>query len=306
MHCLVIGCGYLGLRVAARWREAGHSVAALTRSPLRAEELRRLGIAPFIGDVLAPESLRQLPGADVLLMSVGHDRAGPADKRTVYVQGLANVLQAIAGRVRKFIYTSSVSVYGQSDGTWVDESSVCEPASTGGQTCLDAESVLATQPGVETNESSRPAPDRRFGLSTNESRRFEVFILRLAGIYGPGRLLARIEELRAGQALGGEPGAWLNLIHVDDAVRAVLACGEARRLGGTYIVCDDRPVTRREYYTALAELVGAPAPRFDPNIAPRTRSSGLNKRCSNQKMRIELGVELAFPTMATGLPQAVR
>jgi nucleoside-diphosphate-sugar epimerase len=266
--------------VATQWLQAGHDVSALTRSLQRAVELRGLDVTPFVGDVLAPETLRQLRAADVLLMAVG---AGSADKRAVYVDGLANVLAATAEKIRRIIYVSSVSVYGQADGSWVDESSPCEPTSAGGKICLEAESVLR-------DHSSVP-PD--------------VFVLRLAGIYGPVRLLTRIEELRAGTPLGGEPDAWLNLIHVDDAARAVVACSEPGRAGGTYVVCDDGPVKRREYYTALARLVGAPAPQFDPELQTGTRGSGLNKRCSNKKLRTDLGFELAFPTFEMGLPHAV-
>ncbi|MGH7128344.1 MAG: SDR family oxidoreductase, partial [Planctomycetaceae bacterium] len=129
-------------------------------------------------------------------------------------------------------------------------------------------------------------------------------VLRLAGIYGPNRLLRRMESLQAGEPIAGDPRAWLNLVHVEDAVRAVLACEEHDRAGPLYLVCDDRPVPRQEYFTRLAELVGAPPPVFSGG--PGTRTAGLNKRCRNRRLREELRVELAYPTIETGLPHAVQ
>jgi nucleoside-diphosphate-sugar epimerase len=96
------------------------------------------------------------------------------------------------------------------------------------------------------------------------------------------------------------PDGWLNLIHVDDLVLAVLVAEERGPNGADYIVCDDRPVRRQEYYGLLAELVGAPPPvfaDFDP--------ASLGKRCSNRKLREDLRVELAYPTIDHGLRQAL-
>src|SRR5665213_3277715 len=232
---LIIGCGYLGRRVAHIWVAQGDVVFALTRSSANAEALRQFGITPIVGDVTDSASLAVLPKVDTLLYAVGLDRRTGHSQRDVYVGGLDNLLPQIAGKVRRLLYVSSTSVYGQNSGEWVDETSDCRPESANGQVCLDAERLL-------------------------QQKLPEANVLRLAGIYGPGRLVARIEALRAGQSPEGNPDAWLNLIHVDDAAAAVLACERRGKPGATYLVCDDHPCRRREYYSLLAAMIGAPAP----------------------------------------------
>jgi len=230
---LIIGCGYLGRRIAQRWIAQGDAVFALTRSTDRAREFRESGIEPIVGDVTDPASLATLPEVDALIFAVGLDRGSGRSQREVYVGGLGNVLDRVACGVPRFIYISSTSVYGQNAGEWVDESSDCRPESENGKVGLDAEQLL-------------------------RSRIPEANILRPAGIYGPGRLVARIAAIRAGLTLAGNPDAWLNLIHVDDAVTAILACERRGAPGATYLVCDDEPVRRMEYYQLLAWLIGAP------------------------------------------------
>jgi nucleoside-diphosphate-sugar epimerase len=286
MHKLIIGCGYLGLRVARAWLEAGDQVAALTRSHERAAQFQALGIEPVVGDVTAPESLLGLPEADTVLYAVGLDRTTGHSQRHVYVDGLRNILDALEGRVRRqFLYVSSTSVYGQTDGQWIDETSPCQPERANGVVCLDAENLVR----------------ERFS-STSHDDPPVACVLRLAGIYGPGRLIARVASIQSGEPLAGNPDAWLNLIHIDDAVRAVLACESRGRPGATYLVCDDEPPTRREYYETLARLVGAPRPTFTE--ATGEAANSLNKRCSNRRLREELQVELQYPTIAAGLPHA--
>ena len=275
---LIIGCGYLGRRAARRWVAQGDRVFALTRSESNAAELRELGVTPILGDVLDPSSLRSLPSTDTLLYAVGLDRNSGRSQREVYVDGLRSVLAELPASRPRIIYISSTSVYGQSAGEWVDEESECKPASPGGKVCLEAEELLR-----------REAPSAQ--------------ILRLAGIYGPGRLIARIEQLRNGSPLSGNPQAWLNLVHVEDAVSAVIASDRRGLPGSTWLVSDDRPSHRREYYDLLAWLVGAPAPRFAEPESPADQQ--LNKRCRNRRLREALHVELRFPTIALGLPDAV-
>jgi len=292
---LIIGCGYLGRRVARRWIDQGHTVFALTRSTERAAEFQASGIAPIVGDVTDPSSLAVIPDVETVLYAVGLDRASGKSMHEVYFGGLENVLNRVAGKVDRFLYISSTSVYGQNDGEWVDESSECRPDSENGQVCLEAEQLL-------------------------QSRITAANILRLAGIYGPGRLVARVAALRAGLVLEGNPDALLNLIHVDDAVAAILACERIANPGATYIVCDDQPTRRLEYYSLLASLIGAPKPRSSVlpplarggqggsgEVASSALNSGsnLNKRCSNRRLHDELHVTLRYPTVRIGLPMAM-
>lgn len=277
MRKLIIGCGYLGRRVARLWLDRGDDVSAVTRSATTAEEFRATGITPIVADVTDSGSLAALPEVDTVLFAVGYDRNAEPSKAAVYVDGLGNVLRAMSGRGQRFIHISSTSVYGQQAGEWVDEHSPCEPVSEGGQICLQAEESL-----------------RRFSEEAN--------ILRLAGIYGPGRLLRRASQLKSQEPIGGNPNAFLNLIHVDDASTAVLACEQHGTSAATYLVSDNHPQTRRAYYETLSRLLDSPQPVF---VAENEQPTILNKRCRNTRMRRELLVELVHPTMESGLRHAI-
>jgi nucleoside-diphosphate-sugar epimerase len=275
MRGLIIGCGYLGRRVATEWRLAGHRITALTRTPENAQTLQALGIEPILGDVLEPASLRPLPSADCVLYAVGHDKQAAPSKREVYVNGLETVLRELAPRAARLLYVSSTNVYGQNAGEWVDEKSPCDPITQDGQICLEAEKIARSNGAI---------------------------VLRFSGLYGPGRLLRRIEAIRRKQPITGNPDGYLNLIHVDDGARVVSALAQRNSAAATYLVTDDKPILRRTYYERLAELVGAPPPTFETNVADL---SAFNKRCSNAQLRAELGDILRYPTIDVGLADAI-
>jgi nucleoside-diphosphate-sugar epimerase len=267
---LILGCGYLGRVAARQWLAEGKHVTALTRS--RADDLRSLGINPIVGDVTDPATLR-LPSVDTVLYAIGLDRSTGKSMRDVYLGGLANVLDTLP-IPRRFVYVSSTSVYGQTTGDWVAEDSPTEPAEENGQIVLAAERLLR----------------QRFP---------DAIVLRFAGIYGPGRLIKRA-ALEKGEPLATDPDKVINLIHVEDGARAVLAAADRGRAGATYNVADDHPVTRREFYCLMSVLLGALAPRFESGPADR-----VNRRVSNRRLRTELGLELTYPDFRTGLRQAL-
>lgn len=296
MHILVIGCGYLGERAALAWSAQGHQISALTRSPDRGAGWQTRGWRAVVGDVTQPESLaclQQLPPIDLCLYAVGFDRNSGASRREVYEAGLATALQGIAPRCDRLVYISSSSVYGEDAGGRVTAASPCEPTTESGQVCLAAEDWL-----------SRQAEQRA------DFCRGGVLILRLTGIYGPGRLLARVDQLQRGEPLGGNPEAWLNLIHVDDAVQCLLRLSTSwpvqQQRVRRELLSDTQPVRRRDFYSGLAKLVGAPAPRFDETVPTRSGSGGLGKCCDSASLLSELGLSLLFPTWETGLVDAVR
>jgi nucleoside-diphosphate-sugar epimerase len=285
MRTLIFGCGYLGLRVARAWIHQGHEVHAITRSTDRAAVLQESGIHPIVADVCDPATLTKLPAADVVLHAIGFDRNSGKTQEEVTRGGTQTLLNAIRDRYERLIHISSTSVYGQCEGEWVNELSDCTPTQPGGQLALAAEGLIREAHAASPN--SKP------------------FILRLAGIYGPGRLLSRIETLKSGQTLSGRGDAWLNLIHVDDAANAVLKCGTCNLPGGTFVIADDQPLLRREYFEMLARLVNAPAPNFDPSLPSQRGSGGINKRCSNRRARQELDWRPNYSSATTGLPASI-
>ncbi len=289
MDRLVIGCGYLGERVACAWRDAGDRVFALTRSADRARRLADRGLTPILGDVTDPGSLAELPPVQTVLYAVGLDRASGMTQRQVYVEGLRNVLPRLPGSIEQFLYISSTSVYGQNAGEWVNESSPCEPTTANGQVCLEAEQLVWQRFPQQAAYPAVPS--------------LGVCVLRLAGLYGPGRWIARVDALRAGQVLSGNPRAWLNLIHVDDAAATVRACALRGAVRETYLVCDDAPSMRCEFYAGLAKRVAAPPPKFADDAV--VADQGLNKRCCNRKIREQLGICLMYPRWETGLTHAL-
>ncbi|MEM8679231.1 MAG: SDR family oxidoreductase [Planctomycetota bacterium] len=271
---LIIGCGYVGRRVAAAWLAEGAQVAALTRSTERAEQWRSEGLQPLIGDITSSDTL-ELPAAETVLVAVGYDRRSKVSMQTTYVDGLANVLAAIPS-VRRVVYISSTGVYGQTDDEWVDETSPCEPTREGGQACLAAEQLLPAS----------PCGDR-------------YVILRLAGIYGPGRVPAADQ---AASRLDLNPTGYLNLIHVNDAVQAVLQAESYGPLPDTFIVSDGHPVRRADYYRKVVELFAAPGTSLRPTASTPGRSRpGGSKRLDNRRLLTKLRVTLRYPTYAEGL-----
>ncbi len=282
MRRLIFGCGYLGLRVAHRWLSQGDEVFALTRSEKRANELAELGIRPILGDVTEMSGQIDLPEVKTCLYAIGYDRSATASKRSVYVEGLKNALGTIDGKCGQLLYVSSSSVYGQNDGSLVDESSLTQPNSEGGQICLEAEGIVRTSQLAGGNWT----------------------IFRLSGIYGPGRLLAKAEQLFAQIPFGGEPDAWLNLIHVDDAADVLCTAAKIKLAGETVLVTDDQPISRFTYYTELANLLGSPGPVFSERAEPG-RTRGANKQLVNANMKSKLGVSLRFPTIREGLMSSI-
>ena len=276
---LIFGCGYLGLRVARRWRDAGARVIAVTRSRERAARLAAEGLEPITADVLDPATLVNLPPAATVLYAVGYDSSSGASRREVYAGGLSSVLDALPAATGKLIYISSTGVYGPSADDWVDELTPCRPEREGGQACLEAEGVLAAHP---------------LGA--------RAIVLRMAGLYGPDRL-PNATDLRQGRPLTAPAQGYLNLIHVDDAASVVLAAEVRSPLPNLLIVSDGHPVPRCEYYAELARLLGAPPPQYasPAEDSPAAARAAASKRVRNTRLVQQLAVQVAYPSYREGL-----
>jgi nucleoside-diphosphate-sugar epimerase len=272
-HVLIVGCGYLGRRLASRLLARGHRVTGTTRSASGAAELAALGVEPALCDVTAPGVT--LPQADALVHCVGYDRTAGKPMREVYVEGLRRVAGA-SGAIPRVVLVSSTSVYGQTEGEEVDEGSETSPIEENGRVVLDAELAL---------RELRP----------------DATILRFAGIYGPGRVL-RESALRKGEPLGPHPQAWVNLIHVDDGAAAVEAALDHPSAGLLVNVADGHPVRRLDLYLYLARLLGTGPPVFSAS-APGKQS---NRRVAARRLREELGVTPAYPSYISGLRASLR
>ena len=253
---LIIGCGYLGQRVAHRWLQSGSTVFATTRSAANAQILSAADIHPIIGDVTAadesPERLQGLPEVDTVLWAVGFDKNANASYHDVHVGGLLRVLEQTPNNPR-VIFISSTGVWGNEATDDVDESTPACPTREAGQVLLEAEAALGKHPkgpGV---------------------------VLRLAGIYGPGRL-PRVTDIRENKPIPADPDSWLNLIHVDDAVSVICDISELPSPENLYVVSDTTPLRRKEWYSSLAEFTNSPPPRWAAE-APRMR--GGNKRVNS-------------------------
>lgn len=284
MAKLIFGCGYLGRRVAALWRAAGNDVYAVTRSPQRAAELAAQGLVPIVGDVAGEAKIAIPPDIRTVLFAVGFDRSPGQPIHEVYAGGIARALDGLPQSVERFLYISSTGVYGHVAGAEVDEQSPCQPTREGGRACLAAEEVLQTS---------------RLGERS--------IILRLAGIYGPGRI-PRSKDLLSGTPIDAPASGWLNLIHVDDAARIVLLAEQRAPLPSLYVVSDGQPVLRGDYYRELARLLDAPPPRFiaPPADSPAAARAASDKRINPQRMLENLRPALAYPSYREGLAAIVR
>src|SRR5262245_33396098 len=127
MAKLILGCGYLGLRVARLWRAAGETVFAVTRSSQRAGELLAAGIEPIVGDLMSATQIPLPQGVRTVLFAVGHGRDSSHSIYDLYVGAVGHAIAWLPDSIERFIYVSSTGVYGQVTGQEVDEQTICRP-----------------------------------------------------------------------------------------------------------------------------------------------------------------------------------
>lgn len=274
----IFGCGYLGSELARQGVARGWEVSALTRNPDTAAALRGAGLAQVVEAELSSDDWHAeiAPEFDYLVNCVGAASDDVAGYVKSYVEGQDSLMRwAEGGSIGSFVFTSSTSVYPQTGARLVDETS---------------DSV-----GVSDRAGLLLAAENRGYAGPDSIAR--SFVLRLAGLYGPGRHLLA-DKVKAGETLSGNGDRILNLLHRDDAASAVLAALEAGEVnvGRIYNVTDGAPAPRREIVEWLADKLGVEVSAFAEDDAEDTP----NRKVSNDRIRDELGWEPAYPSYRAG------
>ena len=280
-HLVIFGCGYVGTAVAQWAMSVGLRVTALTRNASAAVLLRDMGVFPVVADLATDAWHSQIGAApDFAINCVSSGGGGIEGYRHSYLRGMESIVTwAKAHRgVGTFVYTSSTSVYPQGDGVTVDETMVATAATDRAQILIEAEAAV----------KARPQPWERF------------FVLRLAGIYGPGRH-ALLEQVRAGE-VSGNGDFHLNLIHRDDIVAAVAACLTAPKgtTSDVFNVADDGRATKAEIVHWLAQRVGVQPPTFTGAPVGTRRQVTPDRVIANEKLKTTLGWRPRHSTFREG------
>lgn len=284
VNLLIFGLGYSASFYAAEAAATFERITATKRAP-EVASAGRLTLLPFDGaqERIDPRLRAAVAGADAALVSAAPDAAGDPVLRRLGGE------IAAAPKLKTIVYLSTIGVYGDHQGAWIDETAPLRPSNERTRWRVTAENDW---------------------LALGERAGKQVYILRLSGIYGPGRSV--IEKLREGTAKRlVKPGQVFNRIHVVDIARAIDACFAGAAPSGVYNVTDDEPAPPQDVVAYAAQRLGvAPPPEQDfseAKLSPMARSFyGENKRVANARLKSGLGVELAYPTYREGVAALVR
>lgn len=278
MKILIVGCGYLGREIAKLGLSASHEVWGLRRNVEALQDLESKGLHVISASLMSPESLRNLPAVDLVITSQAPDREMDNYEDT-YLGGTTNLIAALKNKKpKRLIHISSTSVYGNHNGDWVDENDDASKDSH-----EDAESRENAQILLKTEEVVKNS-----GIGFN--------ILRLGGLYGPGR--HRLRAIKEGKIAPTFSATYVNRIRVEDAASAVFWIYDKGKMGELYLGVDDTPSTQKEFYEWLLEKLSIPKEKMQ---SPTTGGHvhGSNKRCLNRKMK-SLGFKFQYPNFKEG------
>jgi nucleoside-diphosphate-sugar epimerase len=282
MGVTIVGCGDIGTRLALGYIADGVSVTGIVRSSKRLERLAGAGIHGVRIDLDQPSNSIKLIESSQLFYFTPPPPRGDKDTRVrQFIEGLCK-----PGIPERVVYLSTTGVYGDCQGEWVDETRSPAPLADRAKRRLDAEQCW---------------------LAWSEETGSSVVILRVAGIYGPGKL--PLERLRSGQPMVSEEDAPItNHIHSLDLVKIARIAMQRGVPGEVYNVCDGSPEPMTRYFNQVADFLGLPRPplisleeaqqRLSPGMRAYLRES---RRLSNHKLINELGVELDYPDLKRGL-----
>jgi len=279
----IVGCGDIGSRLARVCMAQGDQVTGWVRTEASRKRLEGLGIPVVAVDLDHDRSvLPELQGHRVYYFAPPPS-LGCEDTR------VARLLEQIqeSGSPRRVVYLSTTGVYGDCHGEWVDETRPPAPQVDRARRRLDAELRW-----------------RRWSETTGG----ELVILRVAGIYGPGKL--PVKRLQSGQPMVGEADSPItNHIHALDLVRVCLAAMQHGGNGEVYNVSDGRPGSMTGYFNQVADYLQLPRPpvisraQAEQRLSPGMLSYlGESRRLSNRKLLEQLQIELLYPSLAEGLP----
>ena len=266
---LIAGCGFVGLATARLFLERGWEVIGLTHSEESAAKLAAEALPVFACDIAehaAVEAQAHLGPFDAIVHCASSGRGGAEQYRRVYLEGARNLAAVFAPA--SLLFTSSTSVYAQTDGGWVTEDSPAVPDRETGRLLRETEDFVLSQKGI---------------------------VARLAGIYGPGRSVLLRKFFDGTALIEGDGTKWINQAHRDDIAAAIVHLVHAR-VHGVFNINDDRPLSQRELYSWLAERSHRPLPPSGP-IDPNRKRGWTNKRVSNAKLRA-LGWAPQFPSFS--------
>ena len=280
MHVMIFGCGYSGTAIAKAFGESGVRTSGTTRSPEKAEELRRAGIEAFLfdGETLSAELQAAMADVTHLVQSIA-----PRDTDPLLAL-LGQDGAALLPKLQWIGYLSTVGVYGDHKGGWVTEEALCVPVSSRSKERLEAEEAW---------------------LALGRARGVPAAILRLSGIYGPGRnAFVNLDRGTARRIIKKEQV--FNRIRVEDIGASTRFLSE-HALGGIYNVTDDQPGPPQDVIVEAARLMGVePPPEQAFETAGMTAMArsfyGENKRVSNAKLKAA-GFRFSFPNYTMSLAQ---
>jgi nucleoside-diphosphate-sugar epimerase len=282
MRVLIVGCGYVGLALGHEMVEQGHEVFGLRRSAAADEQLKAAGVTPMHADITRPETLTSLPrNFDWVVNCAASGGGGVEDYRRLYLEGTRNLIEWLdSSPPRKYVYTSSTSVYGQDDGSLVAESDPVAPTTETGRVLVETENLLR---------------------AAAAGKKFPTVILRVAGIYGPDRGFWLRQFLRNEARIEDNGDRFLNMIHRDDVVGCIIAALKNGRPGEIYNAADDKPVSQLEFFGWLASALGKAMPPSAPADSNILRRRGVtNKRVSNNRLKQQLEYQFKYPTFRDG------
>lgn len=279
MRVLIVGCGYVGMPLGGELFRRGHEVFGLRRNAT--DNLAKSGITPQQADITKPETLASLPHSFDWVVNCAASGGGTADDyRQLYLEGNRNLIAWLApSPPKKFIYTSSTSVYAQNDSSIVTEQSPVQPESDTARILAQAEELL---------------------LSAARNG-FPAVILRVAGIYGPGRGHAFKQFLSGDARIDGAGSRHLNMIHRDDLIEIIISALERAKPGEIYNAADNEPVTQLNFFEWFAAELRRPLPPAVAANEEAWRKRGVtNKRVSNAKLLRDLGYKFKYPDFRAG------